>query len=118
MGEVVVFKCPAQRAKACIQRVLGQEGDRIEIKNSKLLVNEHAMMSQAGLKDFGPLIVPPEHIFLFNDAPHVESDSRSIGPIPLQDVEGRVGWIWMSLAWRDGQFWPQVRWERVFSRVH
>lgn len=118
LGEVVVFKCPAQRAKACIQRVLGQEGDRIEIKDSKLLVNAHPMMSVSGLKDFGPLIVPPEYVFLFNDDPRVETDSRSIGPVPLQDVEGRVGFIWMSFAWVEGRFWPQVRWDRVFSRVH
>ena len=117
-GEVVVFKCPVQRARACIQRVLGQEGDRIEVRDGKLFVNRKLLVSQGGMKDFGPLIVPPEHVFLFNDDPQIETDSRTLGPIPLQDIEGRIAYIWMSFEWIRGGFWPHVRWDRVFSRVH
>src|SRR5512147_3273432 len=39
-GEIIVFKYPENETKNFIKRVVGLPGDKIEIKNGKLLINE------------------------------------------------------------------------------
>lgn len=39
-GDVVVFRCPYQTSKSCIKRVVALPGDRVEIKQHRLFINE------------------------------------------------------------------------------
>jgi signal peptidase I len=41
-GEILVFKCPHLKGQSCVKRVVGLPGDRIEIKNERLIVNGRA----------------------------------------------------------------------------
>ncbi|MGZ3772453.1 MAG: signal peptidase I [Pseudobdellovibrionaceae bacterium] len=72
-------------------------------------------------KNFGPLVVPPGEIFLLGDNRDASDDSRYWGTVSMDQLQGRVFLIWLSLDWQKkwaGDRYPSVRWERVFSSVH
>ncbi len=70
---------------------------------------------------FGPVIVPPGHIFVLGDNRDSSDDSRYWGTVPVKNLEGRVILIWMSFdwlnRWADDRL-PKVRWDRLFLSVH
>ncbi len=70
--------------------------------------------------DFGPVIVPPQNIFVLGDNRDSSDDSRYWGSVPVRNIEGQVVLVWLSLDWLNR--WgtdqmPQVRWSRVFQAV-
>lgn len=126
-GHVVILRCPVESENLCLKRVAGVSGDRLEIKGGRLIVNgadtpwTPLQPFSALAEDFGPVIVPPDHIFVLNDKDDQLSDSRSWGPIKASLIEGRARGIWLSLDWFDGatvRTWPHVRWERVFRSIN
>jgi len=69
---------------------------------------------------FGPVIVPPGHIFVLGDNRDSSDDSRYWGAVPLKNLEGRVVLVWMSFDWINrwgDERYPSVRWNRVFKGV-
>lgn len=73
-----------------------------------------------GAQDFGPIIVPPNEVFLLGDHRDASDDSRYWGTVPTDRIEGRVFLIWLSLKWQDSQLGyrlPQVRWNRLFETL-
>lgn len=69
---------------------------------------------------FGPVVVPPGHIFVLGDNRDSSDDSRYWGTVPVRNLEGRVVMIWMSFDWLNrwgNERYPSVRWDRVFSAV-
>ncbi len=77
------------------------------------------------LDNTAPYTVPVGHYFVMGDNRDNSSDSRLIdqhGAVPLENIVGRVGPIYFSIApgesvwklWR----WPwSVRWDRIFSQT-
>jgi len=47
-------------------------------------------------RSFGPVVVPPGHYFMMGDSRDNSADSRFIGPIPRQEIVGRVGRVALS----------------------
>jgi len=68
---------------------------------------KYTIAPQAVLQPFGPLVVPPGHVFVLGDNRDNSSDSRVFGPVPLETVKGVVLFIW----WSRGP--SGVRWDRV-----
>lgn len=140
-GSVVVLRCPSDRERNCLKRVVGIPGDRIEFRGDQLVVNgDPAYKRRVGprfaIEKVGstrwvtwpapettprpPVVVPPEHVFVLNDKRSNREDSRSWGPIPVHLLDARLIRIWLSLDWyHDGQLqaWPQVRWQRVLRGI-
>lgn len=151
-GDLLVFTYPNQPQVTYVKRVVGLPGDRVQIINGRLHINEKPLQyerlddvgqenpSPANFdiyqesfegghwrvifqkksedKNFGPLVVPPDEVFLLGDNRDASDDSRYWGTVPMAQVLGRVVLIWLSLDWQNkwgGDRYPSVRWERVFS---
>lgn len=83
--------------KSYIKRVIGVEGDRIQIANGKVYVNGEELVEdylQDGVTTktvyYNDLIVPEGCIFVMGDNRDESMDSRTFGCIPLEKVEGKV----------------------------
>ena len=60
---------------------------------------DHYVMSLPGrlaLRNFGPILVPPGHYFMLGDSRDNSADSRFIGPVPRQEIVGRVARVLLS----------------------
>jgi signal peptidase I len=88
-----------------IKRVIGVEGDTVEIKNCKVLVNtkvidepylDKEMLSRPTPTDrcrevdMQPITVPKNQLFVMGDNRPESFDSRSFGTIPEKLVVGRA----------------------------
>jgi len=96
-GDIVVFLNNDQNIN--IKRVLGLEGDRIEIRNNFVYINGkpyYETYTKTPITiEVTPFIVPRQHIFVLGDNRH--SNSESIGEIiPIENIIGRVLFTYWS----------------------
>ena len=97
-GELVTFASPVDR-KPLVKRVVAVAGDTVAIDDAVLVVNGHRVSEpyvDYGRIDgtyFGPVTVPPDHLFVLGDNRSGSVDSRVYGAIPSDAVTGRVLWI-------------------------
>ena len=127
-GDVVVFIFPEDRSKDFIKRVIGVEGDVVEVRNKKIYINTrlvddpHAYFGGEdplgeGLHigdDYGPKGVPENHIFVMGDNRDRSYDSRFWGFVDLEEVRGKAFLIYWS--WDGTDRW--VRWERTGEIIY
>ncbi len=77
-----------------IKRVIGLPGDKLEYRDGYVYRNGNRLEEDytAGLMaaGFEPVQVPDDHIFIMGDNRNRSSDSRQVGPVPLNNVQGRV----------------------------
>ncbi len=105
-GDVVVFRVNPN-SDLLIKRVIGLPGDRVEIRAGQVIINSEVLgepyLTRPTYGDYGPVDVPPLHIFVLGDNRGFSNDSRSFGPLPLDTVIGRA---WFS-------YWPPDQWGLV-----
>lgn len=101
-GDIVAY-CPADSKKTEIKRLVGLPGDKVEIRNGYTYVNgepcyePYAQISVDYV--FKPVIIPDGHFFVLNDNRSDNFDSRIIGPIPIQSLDGKALFtIWPLLS--------------------
>ena len=80
-----------------IKRVIGVEGDRIQIANGKVYVNGKELIEDylpegttTKIVYYNDIIVPEGCVFVMGDNRDESMDSRTFGCIPLEKVEGKV----------------------------
>ncbi len=77
-----------------VKRVIGLPGDRLEYnegrvyRNGSKLVEEYTKGKMVFA--FDPVIVPEDHVFFMGDNRNRSSDSRQTGPVPIENIQGRV----------------------------
>lgn len=98
-GEVVVFKYPNDLSQRYIKRIIGLPGERIEVNNGKVVVyNEEGaeVLEETGYLpySFTPgtvnLTLGEDEYFVLGDNRAASSDSRRWGPLPEDDIIGKV----------------------------
>lgn len=98
-GDIVVLSLPGQR-DLLIKRVIGLPGETVEVRAGQVyidgeLLNEPWSVNPGG-HDYGPIVVPPLHVFVLGDNRGASNDSRSFGPVAIRHIVGRA---WFS-------YWP------------
>jgi len=121
--DIVVFIYPEDPKKDFIKRVVGVEGDEVEMRAKKLYVNgkpverdytihtdRRVLPGQLTTRDnFGPVTVPKDSLFVMGDNRDNSHDSRFWGFVPLKAVKGKAFMIYFSWNGRD----HSVRWGRM-----
>jgi signal peptidase I len=104
-GDIIVFH--AEETRDYIKRVIGVEGDTVEVKNDILYINgkqvdepylakKREEAKELGVpltEDFAPVTVPKGHIFVMGDNRLNSRDSRMIGPVSIDKVVGRAEFV-------------------------
>lgn len=109
-GDVVVFVYPNDRTKDFIKRLIGLPGDKVEIRDGSIYINDE-LVTYPPIKnvyyynrgDYGqegvPTVVPPGHYFMLGDNSASSHDSRYWGFVDSKDIVGKA----------DVIFWPPDR---------
>lgn len=83
-----------------IKRVIGLPGDTVEGRDGRLYVDGKLLLEPylapgTLTSSFGPVRVPPGHVWLMGDNRGRSEDSRSFGPVPIKSIVGRAIWrVW------------------------
>ncbi len=126
--DIVVFKYPEDPSKDFIKRVIAIAGDRVEIKDKKVYINDKlfAVTGTQNLSrdiidgrrsprdNYGPVTVPPNSLFVMGDNRDNSHDSRFWGFVDLKDIKGEAFIIYWS--WNREEFSP--RWGRMGDILH
>ena len=132
-GDIIVFIYPNDRTKDYIKRVIGVGGDKIEIKNKNIFINDQPYKDAFGIysddttypaimqprDNFGPVTVPRGSLFVMGDNRDESADSRFWGFVDLKDVEGKallIYWSWNSEE--QDNLLKKIRWQRLGNLLH
>lgn len=96
-GEIVVLDVPKRRTgPPLIKRVIGLPGDRVEIRDGHVYVNDQRLdepyLDQFTAGHMPVQCVPEEHLFVLGDNRSCSNDSRYFGMVPYENILGRA-WI-------------------------
>jgi len=131
-GDVIVFIYPKDRSKDFIKRVIGTEGEKIEIIRKKIYVDDKLIDDPWGYYDekselmrylqpiekFGPVIVPKDSLFVLGDNRDNSQDSRFWGFVNIHAVRGKAFIIYFSWDGYAQDLLDKVRWLRFGKLIH
>ena len=119
-GDVVIFLYPGDRVTKYIKRCVAVGGDKVEVKDKVLYINdeivelpEHGKLIQARVvprlpggadsKDnWGPYMVPEGSYFMMGDNRDNSKDSRWFGAVPDKLILGEA--IMIHWSWSDEDY--------------
>ncbi len=155
-GDILIFRSPETPKMDLVKRCIGLPGDEIRMVDKRLFLNGEEVddatyaihrdrriqtaTRRYGLDflrdNWGPLLVPEDHLFCLGDNRDESYDSRAWGPVPLSLVKGRAAMVywsyggdtpdgtWRGLGHRLKQlantalgFLTKSRWERTFKVI-
>ena len=99
--DIVVLKMPNHGEELLIKRVIGLPGETVEIRDGHVYVDGNLLAEPFTDQSTHPgrnskVTVPPLHIYVMGDNRDRSNDSRSFGPVPIDNLIGRA---WLS-------YWP------------
>jgi signal peptidase I len=100
---VIVFHFPRDPDQEYIKRIIGLPGDRVEIKNGEVYVNDRVLDEDyiAASPVYEDILdVPGDSLIVLGDNRNNSSDSHNWGPVPLDYVIGKATFV----------YWPPTEW--------
>lgn len=102
-GEIVVFQSPVDPKQDWIKRVIGTPGETVSIKNSVVYIDgkkypEPFLKYRHVSKNYGPLKVPPGHLFVLGDNRPISYDSRYFGMLSEKRLKGQAFVVWWPVS--------------------
>ncbi|MDR2442113.1 MAG: signal peptidase I [Deltaproteobacteria bacterium] len=126
-GDVVIFMYPDDPATDFVKRVIGLPGEKVEIVNGQIKINDRFIEDDHGHYDnpfqlssrnFGPAIVPEGHYFMMGDNRDYSNDSRVWGFVDFSLLRGkawRMYWSWNPAS--GIPFLERLRTDRLWRKV-
>jgi signal peptidase I len=126
---LVTYRSPDDYSVA-LKRVVGVQGDTLLMRNDTLIRNgriieeSYATINPSStasdvldrMRNWGPVNVTGDSIFVLGDNRHASKDSRHVGPIPTANVLGKPRIIYYSYDPEGGTPLPAltaIRWKRL-----
>ncbi len=130
-GDVIVFIYPVDPSKDFIKRVIGMQGEKVQIVESKIFIDDRPIPDPWGsfekkepaafiraVENFGPVIVPKDSLFVMGDNRNDSEDSRFWGFLPLDNLLGKAFIIYFSWNGKAENLPDKVRWSRIGELIH
>jgi signal peptidase I len=125
-GEIIVFIYPRDRSKDFIKRVIGTEGEKVEVIRNKIYINDKLIDDRWGhyheesnwmkylqpIEKFGPVLVPKDSLFVLGDNRDNSQDSRFWGFVNINAVRGEAFIIYFSWDRYAQSLLGKIRWTR------
>lgn len=130
-GNVIVFVFPLDPSKDFIKRVIGTEGEKVEIINKKIYINDKliddpwgqfekigSVQYRQAIENFGPVVVPKDSLFVMGDNRNNSEDSRFWGFLHVNAVKGKAFIIYFSWDRSANNLLDKIRWSRIGKLIH
>jgi signal peptidase I len=105
-GDIVVFKSPPDLSKDFVKRVIALPGETLRVKDKQVFVNDRPLEEKYKVHiypnyimdgdNYGPVTVPPGHLFVMGDNRDNSADSRVWSFLPIDNIKGRPWIIYFS----------------------
>jgi signal peptidase I len=98
VGDIVVFHPPTAESETYIKRVVGVAGDRIAVRDGRVVLNGE-LQREPYARDCGgepecwvrrPVTVPEGHVYVLGDNRGASHDSRVWGAVAVSEVIGEA----------------------------
>jgi signal peptidase I len=102
-GDTVVFWFPGDPSKSYIKRVIGMPGDRVEVRDGNVIVNDHILVEDYVPQEYRdqsemrPTTIGPDEYFVLGDHRSSSNDSRTWGMVPRRYIYGKAVFIYWPL---------------------
>ncbi|MGA1846442.1 signal peptidase I [Deferribacter abyssi] len=128
-GDIIVFEWPIEPSKDFIKRVIGVPGDKIQIINKELYVNDKKVMEPYVIHTSGftlpgnftprdntpAFVVPKGFYFVMGDNRDSSYDSRYWGFVSEDKIKGKAWIIYWSWKFSGGF---ELRLNRILKTIH
>lgn len=130
-GDIIVFPYPKDPSKDFIKRVIGMGGEKVEIIQGEIYINDRLISDPWGhfekivpadylqkIENFGPVIVPEDSLFVMGDNRNNSEDSRFWGFLRVNTVVGKAFVLYFSWDPFAENLWNAIRWSRIGKLIH